>query len=136
MVSFSDHTSYRKETLPFMTNRITQDMQYRQSFMNYAEKYGVSRKYNKTTPASASGKPAGTEKPLACRPDPSAYSSADFLDKLVKRYARRGIEAEYVQTNTTGFPMQSGMSLRSLKPLPKSPAYVISASGLTHQAQR
>ena len=30
--------------------------------------------------------------------------------------------------------MQSGMSLRSLKPLPKSPAYVISASGLTHQS--
>ncbi|MEY8389247.1 hypothetical protein AALC17_18600 [Oscillospiraceae bacterium 38-13] len=30
-----------------MSKSITQDMAYRQSLMKYAEKYGVSRKYNR-----------------------------------------------------------------------------------------
>ncbi len=99
MVSFSDHTSIPKGDIilhgqPYNTRHAVPSILH-----ELCRKYGVSRagwKYNKTAPISASGKPAGTEKPLACRPDPSAYSSADFLDKLVKRYARRGIEAEYV----------------------------------------
>ncbi len=31
-----------------MSKSITQDMAYRQSLMKYAEKYGASRKYNKS----------------------------------------------------------------------------------------
>ena len=36
--------------------------------------------------------------PAAC-PEQSTYSSADFLSKLVKWFARRGIQAECVQTD-------------------------------------
>ena len=36
---------------------------------------------------------------LAAYPEQSTYSSADFLKKLVKWYARRGIRAECVQTD-------------------------------------
>lgn len=36
---------------------------------------------------------------LAAYPEQSSYSSADFLRKLVKWYARRGICVEYVQTD-------------------------------------
>ena len=43
-------TSTRKETSSLMNTSITQDMKCRQSLMQYAEKYGVSRasrKYNR-----------------------------------------------------------------------------------------
>lgn len=36
---------------------------------------------------------------LAAYPEQSTYSSADFLKKLVKWYARRGIRVECVQTD-------------------------------------
>ena len=36
---------------------------------------------------------------LAAYPEQSAYSSADFLSKLVKWFARRGIQVECVQTD-------------------------------------
>ena len=36
---------------------------------------------------------------LAAYPEQSTYSSADFLKRLVKWYARRSIHVEYVQTD-------------------------------------
>ena len=48
---FRSTTSPRKGTLSLMSKSITQDMRYRQSLMQYAAKYGVSRasrKYNKS----------------------------------------------------------------------------------------
>lgn len=46
---------------------------------------------------------------LAAYPEQSTYSSADFLDKLVKWYARRGIEVECVQTDN-GFEFTNRFS--------------------------
>ena len=40
----SQHTKpTREETISFMKKNTAQDMEYRQSLMKYAEKYGVSR---------------------------------------------------------------------------------------------
>ena len=105
-----------------MSNSITQDMAYRQSIMKYAEKFGVSRKYNKSRSYIYFWKQRrdGTVQSLACqsgrhhshpnqhtedelklirdmrRRNPT-YSSADFLRKLKVWYARRGIKVEFVQ---------------------------------------
>lgn len=38
---------------------------------------------------------------LAAYPEQSTYSSADFLKRLVKWYARRGIRVECVQTDNS-----------------------------------
>lgn len=46
---------------------------------------------------------------LAAYPEQSSFSSADFLDKLVKWYARRGIEVECVQTDN-GFEFTNRFS--------------------------
>ena len=46
---------------------------------------------------------------LAAYPEQSTYSSADFLGKLVKWYARRGIEVECVQTDN-GFEFTNRFS--------------------------
>ena len=46
---------------------------------------------------------------LAAYPEQSTYSSADFLDKLVKWYARRGIKVECVQTDN-GFEFTNRFS--------------------------
>ena len=42
---------------------------------------------------------------LAAYPEQSTYSSADFLKKLVKWYARRGIRVECVQTDNVYQPV-------------------------------
>ena len=36
------------EATPFLVKRITQDMAYKQSLMEYAEKYSVSRKHHRS----------------------------------------------------------------------------------------
>ena len=46
---------------------------------------------------------------LAAYPEQSTYSSADFLKKLFKWYARRGIRVEYVQTDN-GFEFTNRFS--------------------------
>ncbi len=46
---------------------------------------------------------------LAAYPEQSTYSSADFLKKLVKWYARRGIRVECVQTDN-GFEFTNRFS--------------------------
>ena len=46
---------------------------------------------------------------LAAYPEQSTYSSADFLKKLVKWYARRGIQVECVQTDN-GFEFTNRFS--------------------------
>ena len=46
---------------------------------------------------------------LAAYPEQSSFSSADFLDKLVKWYARRGIHVECVQTDN-GFEFTNRFS--------------------------
>ena len=53
---------------------------------------------------------------LASYPEQSTYSSADFLKKLVKWYARRGIRVECVQTDN-GFEFTNRFS-NSRKDLP------------------
>ena len=67
--------------------------------MKYAEKYGVSkasRKYNKSRSYIYFWKKRW-------------YSSADFLCKLIKWYARRGIRVECVQTDN-GFEFTNRFS--------------------------
>ena len=60
---------------------------------------------------------------LAAYPEQSTYSSADFLKKLFKWYARRGIRVECVQTDN-GFEFTNRFSnskrdlLLCLRPLP------------------
>ena len=122
-----------------MTSSITQDMRYHQSLMNYAEKYGVSRASHPNQHTEPKLKlirdlrrrtptPGMTElwhrlkkrgytaidefsrlRFLAVYPEQSTYSSADFLDKLVKWYARRGIKVECVQTDN-GFEFTNRFS--------------------------
>ena len=72
----------------------------------------------------------------AAYPEQSTYSSADFLSKLVKWFARRGIQVECCRPTMalslpTVLPMQSGNCLLCLKPPHNSLAYVISSSDLT-----
>ena len=60
---------------------------------------------------------------LAAYPEQSTFSSADFLRKLVRWYARRGIRVECVQTDngfefTNRFPTAGGNCLLCLRPLP------------------
>ena len=102
-------------------------MRYRQSLMEYTEKYDVnraSRKYNKSrsyiyfwrarwngTPESLAYVPGGPIvipismqkrtrlRFLAAYLEQSTYSSADFLNKLVKWYALQGIHVECPQTD-------------------------------------
>ena len=57
---------------------------------------------------------------LAAYPDQSTFSSADFLKRLVRWYARRGIRVECVQTDngfefTNRFPTANEISLLCLK---------------------
>ena len=51
MVSLSHHTNDTKEAASFMSNSITQDMNYKQSLLKFADKYGVgraSRRFNRS----------------------------------------------------------------------------------------
>lgn len=49
MLKLSYHTTTRrKETISLMSKSITQNMAYLRSLIKYAEKYGVSREYNKS----------------------------------------------------------------------------------------
>ena len=73
---------------------------------------------------------------LAAYPEQSTYSSADFLKKLVKWYARRGIRVECVQTdNGLEFTNRFSNSKRDrplcLKRLHKPLEFDISSSVLT-----
>ena len=52
---------------------------------------------------------------LAAYPEQSTYSSADFLKKLVKWYARRGIQVECVQTDN-GFEFTNRFFQRQTGP--------------------
>jgi len=55
---------------------------------------------------------------LAAYPEQSAYSSADFLKRLVKWYARRGIRVECVQTdNGFEFTNRFSNSIRDIQTL-------------------
>ncbi len=85
-----------------MSKSITQNMAYRQSLMKYVEKYGVSRasrKYNKSQPYIYFWR-AGWD---------GNVESLDFLKRLVKWYARKGIHVEYVQTDN-GFEFTNRFS--------------------------
>ena len=71
---------------------------------------------------------------LAAYPEQSTCSSADFLKKLFKWYARRGIRVECVQTDngfefTIVFPTASGISLLCLSPPPHNWVSATSSSG-------
>ena len=74
---------------------------------------------------------------LAAYQEQSTYSSADFLKKLVKWYARWGIRVECVQTDNgfeftpTAFLTVNGTCLRYLKQRRKNLAFATSSSGLT-----
>ena len=88
---------YRKETGSFMSSSITQDMRYRQSLMNYAEKYGVSRasrKYNKSRSYIYFWKARwdGNVESLACRSrrphsHPNQHTEVEL--KLIRDMRRR-----------------------------------------------
>ena len=59
---------------------------------------------------------------LAAYPEQSTYSSADFLKRLVKWYARRGIRAEYVQIdNGLEFTNRFSNSKRDIQTLLRKP---------------
>ncbi len=80
-----------------MSKSITQDMQYRQSLMKYAEKYGVSqasRKYNKSRSYIYFWRARwnGTRESLACRSrrphsHPNQHTEAEM--KLIRDMRRR-----------------------------------------------
>lgn len=80
-----------------MSKSITQDMQYRQSLMKYAEKYGVSqasRKYNKSRSYIYFWRARwnGTPESLACRSrrphsHPNQHTEAEM--KLIRDMRRR-----------------------------------------------
>ena len=53
---------------------------------------------------------------LAAYPEQSTYSSADFLKRFFKWYARRGIRVECIQTDN-GFGFNNRFSRRELPPL-------------------
>ena len=72
---------------------------------------------------------------LAAYQEQSTYSSADFLKKLVKWYARRGIQVECVQTDNgfefpTAFPTVNGICLRCLSRQRRNLAFATSSSDL------
>ena len=54
---------------------------------------------------------------LAACPEQSVYSSTDFLKRLVKWYARRGIHVKYVQTDN-GFELTHRFSDSKRESLP------------------
>lgn len=70
---------------------------------------------------------------LAAYPEPSTYSSADFLNRLFQLYAHRGIRVECVQTDTgfeftNRFSTAGGSCPLSLRSLPLSSVSAISSS--------
>lgn len=75
-----------------MSKSITQDMAYRQLFMKYADKYGVSRasrKYNKSRPEAALERECGLPRLPFRRPHshPSQHTEAEL--KLIRDLRRR-----------------------------------------------
>ena len=91
------HQQTQKGALSLMSKSITQDMRYRQSLMQYAEKYGVSRasrKYNKSRSYIYFWKARwdGSVESLACqsrRPHhhPNQHTEAEL--KLIRDMRRR-----------------------------------------------
>ncbi len=71
---------------------------------------------------------------LAAYPEQSTYSSADFLKKLVKWYARRGIRVECVQTDN-GFEFTNRFS-NSRKDLPTLFERTAADLGICHKLIR
>ena len=71
---------------------------------------------------------------LAAYPEQSTYSSADFLKKLQKWYARRGIRVECVQTDN-GFEFTNRFS-NSKKDLPTLYVYLLPQLGIRHKLIR
>ena len=72
---------------------------------------------------------------LGAYPEQSTYSSADFLQKIVKKYARIGIKVECVQTDNglslrTVFPTASGIFRHYLRRLPLNLLSVTNSSVL------
>ena len=71
---------------------------------------------------------------LAVYPEQSSYSSADFLKKLFKRYARRGIHVECVQTDN-GFEFTNRFS-NSERDLPTTFETFATQLGIRHKLIR
>ena len=71
---------------------------------------------------------------LAAYPEQSTYSSADFLQKLVKWYARRGIQVECVQTDN-GFEFTNRFS-NSKRELPTLFEATAAKLGIRHKLIR
>lgn len=71
---------------------------------------------------------------LAAYPEQSTYSSADFLKRLVKWYARRGIRVECVQTDN-GFEFTNRFS-HSKKNLPTPFENTAAQLGVHHKLIR
>ena len=71
---------------------------------------------------------------LAAYPEQSTYSSADFLKKLVKWYARRGIQVECVQTDN-GFEFTNRFS-NSKRDLPTLFETTAAQLGIRHKLIR
>jgi len=71
---------------------------------------------------------------LAASPEQSAYSSADFLKKLWKWYARRGIRVECVQTDN-GFEFTNRFS-NSKRDLPALLEAAAANPGIRHKLIR
>ena len=71
---------------------------------------------------------------LAAYPEQSTYSSADFLKKLVKWYARRGIRVECVQTDN-GFEFTNRFS-NSKRDLPTLFEATAAQLGIRHYTPR
>lgn len=71
---------------------------------------------------------------LAAYPEQSTYSSADFLKRLVKWYARNGIRVECVQTDN-GFEFTNRFS-NSKKDLPTLFEKTAAELGITHKLIR
>lgn len=71
---------------------------------------------------------------LAAYPEQSTYSSADFLKKLVKWYARRGIHVECIQTDN-GFEFTNRFS-NSKKNLPTLFEKTAAELGIRHKLIR
>ena len=83
-----------------MSKSITQDMAYRQFFMKYAEKYGVSRasrKYNKSRPEAALERECGLPRLPFRRPHshPSQHTEAEL--KLIRDMRRRNPELGMIE---------------------------------------
>ena len=71
---------------------------------------------------------------LAAYPEPSTYSSADFLKKLSQWYARRGIRVECVQTDN-GFAFTNRFS-NSKRDLPTLFGKTAGELGIRHKLIR